>query len=66
MTAPAKCHILFPAWQAQSASGRHDLKEALQNSGLELMDDKRAMLIERINNVIIEMVHYSDEMPRIN
>jgi AraC-like DNA-binding protein len=37
----------------------------LLRSGLELMDDKKAMLIEKIKNVIIEMVHYSDELPRI-
>lgn len=40
--------------------------ERLKKSGLELMDDKKAILIERIKNVIIEMVHYSDELPAIN
>lgn len=46
---------------------QHDaLKEALLNSGLELMDDKRAVLIEKITNVIVEMVHYDDELPKIN
>jgi AraC-like DNA-binding protein len=30
------------------------------------MDDKKAILIEKIKNVIIEMVHYSDEMPKTN
>jgi len=45
---------------------QHDqLKKALLNSGLELMDDKKSMLIEKIKNVIIEMVHYSEEMPKI-
>jgi AraC-like DNA-binding protein len=42
------------------------LKEALFASGLELMDDKRAVLIEKIKTVIIEMVHYSDEVLKIN
>jgi AraC-like DNA-binding protein len=42
---------------------RHQLNVALKKSGLELMDDKKAMLIERIKNVIIEMVHYIDEPP---
>lgn len=42
------------------------LKKSLRKSGLELMDDKKAILIERIKNVIIEMVHYSDEPPKIN
>ena len=45
---------------------REKLKKALLVSGLELMDDKKAMLIEKIKNVIIEMVHYSDEMPKVN
>ena len=44
---------------------REELKTALHDSGLELMDDKRAVLIERIRNVIIEMIHYTDEMPKV-
>lgn len=43
-----------------------DLKFALHKSGLELMDDKKSMLIEKVKNVIVEMVHYSDEIPKIN
>jgi AraC-like DNA-binding protein len=39
---------------------------ALHCSGLELMDDKRAILIEKIKNAIIEMVHHSDEIIKIN
>jgi len=42
------------------------LKAALLNAGLELMDDKRSVLIERIKNVIIEMVHHSDEVIKVN
>lgn len=45
---------------------RKELKTALLNSGLELMDDKRAVLIEKIINVIVEMIYYSDEMIKIN
>jgi len=45
---------------------RAQLKLELFNSGLELMDDKRAMLIEKIKNVIIDMVHYSEEDIKIN
>ena len=46
---------------------QHDqLKAGLLNSGLELMDDKRAVLIEKIKNVITEMIHYSDELPKMN
>jgi len=42
------------------------LKTNLLKSGLELLDDKRNILIERIKNVIIEMIHYSDELPEVN
>jgi len=49
------------------ASGqREDLKLGLLESGLELIDDKRAVLIERVINVIVEMIHYSEEIPRVN
>jgi len=40
-------------------------KTALRKDGLELIDDKKALLIEKIKNVIIEMVHYTDELPRL-
>ncbi|MES2794562.1 MAG: helix-turn-helix domain-containing protein, partial [Bacteroidota bacterium] len=49
-----------------SIDQRRLLKIALFNDGLELMDDKKAMLIEKIKNVIIEMVHHAEEMPKIN
>jgi len=45
---------------------REQLKISLIDSGLELMDDKRAVLIEKIKNTIIEMVHHSDEMIKTN
>jgi AraC-like DNA-binding protein len=45
---------------------RTHLKLALQCSGLELMDDKRAVLIEKIKNVIIESVHHSEEVIKVN
>jgi AraC-like DNA-binding protein len=45
---------------------RDQLKEMLLGSGLELMDDKRAVLIEKIQNVITEMIHHSDELPKTN
>ena len=41
---------------------QHDrFKEALWNAGLELMDDKKSVLIEKIKKVIVELVHYSEE-----
>ncbi|MEO5789632.1 AraC family transcriptional regulator [Gelidibacter sp.] len=49
-----------------SAAQRNQLRIDLLESGFELMDDKRAILIERIKNVIIEMVHHSDEIIKMN
>ena len=49
-----------------TAEQREQLKTALLDSGLELMDDKRAMLIEKIKNVIIDMVHHADEPIKVN
>lgn len=49
-----------------TAEQREQLKLALLKSGLELMDDKRAVLIEKIKNAIIEMVHHSDEIIKTN
>lgn len=45
---------------------RLSLKETLGRSGLELLDDKRSILIDKIKTVIIEMIHYSDELPTVN
>jgi len=49
-----------------SLEQRETLKAMLHEAGLELMDDKKAMLIEKIKNVFIEMVHHSDEMIKTN
>jgi len=38
----------------------------LKRSGIELMEDKKSILIEKIKKVIIELVHYSDEPLDIN
>jgi AraC-like DNA-binding protein len=42
------------------------LKVALLEIGLELMEDKKAVLIEKITNLITEMIHHSDEVPKVN
>ena len=41
-------------------------KANLAVSGLELLDDKKSILIEKIKNVIIEMIHYSEKVPEVN
>ncbi len=43
-----------------------DLKKGLQKFGLELMDDRKSILIERIKKVIIEVIHYTDEPLKVN
>ncbi len=49
-----------------SAEQREELKKSLLNIGFELMDDKKAVLIEKIKNVIVEMVHHTHEMIKMN
>ena len=42
------------------------LKERLLQSGLKLLDNKKSILIEKIKNIITEMIHYSDDIPKVN
>jgi AraC-like DNA-binding protein len=49
-----------------SIEDREKLRINLLRSGLELMEDKRSILIEQIKGVIIEMIHYSEEAPKVN
>ena len=44
---------------------KKDLTKALHKSGLEIMDDKNTKLVEKIKNIIVEIVHYADELPDI-
>lgn len=43
-----------------------NLRKNLERCGLELLDDRNSVLIEKIKAVIIEMIHYSDENPKLN
>ena len=45
---------------------REFLKKELLESGLELMDDKKSILIEKIKTIIIQMIHYTEEDIKIN
>lgn len=38
----------------------------LRKSGLELMDDKKSILVERIKSSIIELAHFAEEQIRVN
>jgi AraC-like DNA-binding protein len=42
------------------------LRAGLLRAGLELLGDKKSILIEKIKNIITEMIHYSDELPKTN
>ncbi|MGA2296231.1 MAG: helix-turn-helix domain-containing protein [FCB group bacterium] len=42
------------------------LNIGLKRSGLELMGDKKSQIIEKIKNIIIELIHYSEDDIRIN
>lgn len=44
---------------------REVLRAALLQSGLVLMEDKKSLLIEKISNIIIEMIHHSEEFPKV-
>jgi len=42
------------------------LGNALEKSGLQLMDDKKSILVERIKTTIIDLVHFRDDQIRVN
>jgi len=49
------------------ATEQHDkLKINLTKFGLELLDDKKSILISRIKSAIIDMMHYHDALPLMN
>ena len=39
---------------------------ALRKTGLELMDDQRSILVEKIKAIIIELVHYNEDQIKVN
>ncbi len=49
-----------------SKKQREELKETLIKMGLELMNDKKTILIEKVKNTIVEMVHFADNMIKVN
>jgi len=49
-----------------SPDQREQVRAALLKSGLELMDDKKSVLIQKIKTIIIELVHYSEEPLSVN
>lgn len=49
-----------------SAEQLNLLDIALKKSGLELMENKKSILVEKIKTIIIELVHYNDDQIKIN
>lgn len=49
-----------------SDAQRTQLKTRLASYGLELIEDKKSVLIGRIKNVIVELVHHCDERLKTN
>ena len=49
-----------------SADQIFNLDKSLRQTGLELMDDKTSILVERVKLIIIELVHYTDKQIKIN
>jgi AraC-like DNA-binding protein len=49
-----------------STEQKQHFATALARFGLELMDDKKSILIEQIKNVVVEFVHYTDKALKIN
>lgn len=45
---------------------KEQLRKNLKVYGLELLDNRRNVIIEKIKAVIIEMIHYSEEIPNVN
>ena len=45
---------------------KDQLEAALVSLGFEIIDDKKSRLIEKIKNVIVEVVHHQDEVMKIN
>lgn len=45
---------------------RKSIKTALKKHGLVLMDDSSDILIEKVKGVVVEMVFYNDELPKVN
>ena len=39
------------------------LKSDLLKFGFELLSDKKSIIVEKIKNTVVEMIHYADELP---
>ena len=49
-----------------SAEQMRKLNIALKKTGLELMDDNKTIMVEKIKTIIIELIHYNEDQIKIN
>lgn len=49
-----------------SSDEKDQIEEALQPLGFQVISDKKSRIIEKIKNVIIDLVHYQDNDVKIN
>jgi len=52
--------------EGPSAVQLKSLGDSLMRAGLELMEDKKNILVEKIKTAIIELVHYRDDQIKVN
>lgn len=45
---------------------KEKLRANLSKLGLELLDEKTSIITEQIKGVVIEMIHHSDDKPKVN
>lgn len=55
-------HLVKPITKEE----RVQLKDTLHTYGLELMEDEKAILVEKIVVIIVKMIHESEEIPKVN
>jgi AraC-like DNA-binding protein len=49
-----------------TAEVKQQIEERFLGLGFELIDDKKSRLIERVKNLVVELVHHSDEQLNMN
>ncbi|MCF0041546.1 helix-turn-helix domain-containing protein [Dyadobacter fanqingshengii] len=64
------CHSIIELGEVEldddlTEEQRELLHLALLKSGLELMEDKKAQLIEKIKTIIIEMIYNDEDVPKL-
>jgi AraC-like DNA-binding protein len=45
---------------------KNKLNIGLKKSGLSLMDDKKSILVEKIKIIVVELIHYSEVLLKVN